>query len=217
MLNLFNASRLCIYHDVKSSMTLISSSCKSTNPFNIGLINKSSMSVNSQVVSLQLPKFLMSEDISYPLVSYVTTCHCNPYVLKRVKCYKHTLYGFVYDFVSDDYKMITTFVINAMDSHDIVGIYYVKNESWKKIDSIPSSMMQSRPTKRNGSSEFNKFSITYLNVTGEKFVVIPVLSQYCESHMKMFNFANNLYLFVFFCDRFLGVFVQERWVMVDMD
>ncbi|KAK6773947.1 hypothetical protein RDI58_029186 [Solanum bulbocastanum] len=59
----------------------------------------------------------------------------NPTLLKR---YESMLYGFAYDFVSDDYKIIATFVISEKDSRHIVGIYSVKNESWKKIDTIPS-------------------------------------------------------------------------------
>uniref|UniRef100_M1DG22 Ubiquitin-protein ligase n=1 Tax=Solanum tuberosum TaxID=4113 RepID=M1DG22_SOLTU len=118
--------------------------------FNIGSISASSMSMNSQVVPLQPPNFHMSQDVSYPLVSSCNSLLCmvysfkifiwNPAIrkykivkklnpLKCVKCYESTLYGFAYDSVSDDYKIIATFVFNAKDSCHIVGIYSMKNQS----------------------------------------------------------------------------------------
>ncbi|XP_055814188.1 F-box/kelch-repeat protein At3g23880-like [Solanum dulcamara] len=123
------------------------------------------------------------------------------------------LYGFVYDYVSDDYKIIAIFVISAKNSHHIIGIYSMKNEFWKKFDSIPTSyrlfdqnpisldgminMMATRLIEGTGGSEFNKFSVISLIVADEKFVVTPMPSQYCGSHIKMSNFANRLYLSAF--------------------
>ncbi|MCD7456587.1 hypothetical protein HAX54_032306 [Datura stramonium] len=135
--------------------------------FNIGSTNASSLSVDSQVVSLQPPNFFTSRDISYPLVSSCNGLLCtvcsftifiwnpaiqkykivekpDPYVLQPVSGneimlygYESSLYGFAYDSGSDDYKIVVTFVISAKDRRYIVGIYSVNNESWKKIDSIP--------------------------------------------------------------------------------
>ncbi|KAG5570841.1 hypothetical protein H5410_060607, partial [Solanum commersonii] len=207
--------------------------------FNIASITASSMSVNSQ-----------SRDISYPLVSSCNGLLCMVYSFKifiwnpatrkykmvkepnptLLKCYESTLYGFTYDSVSDDYKIIATFVISAKDSRHIVGIYSVKNESWKKIDTIPSvyhlfdqnpisfygtiNMMAARLVEGNGGSDFNEFVIISLIVADEKIVVTPVPPQYCGSQIKMSNFANHLYISRFVEMDFL-VFSRdkdgERW------
>ncbi|KAM3356017.1 F-box/kelch-repeat protein [Capsicum galapagoense] len=204
--------------------------------FNIGSTNASSLSANSQVVSLQPPDLFMSRDVSYPLVSSCNGLLCmvcsfkifiwnpaiqkykivqnpDPYVLKRVKSYESTLYGFAYDSINDDYNIVCTFVVNAKGSRYIVGMYSVNNEFWKKIDSIPAgyrlfdqnpvsldgtvNMMATRSVQENGDSAFNKFAIVSLFVADEKFVVTPIPLQYCGSHMKLSNFANHLYLSVF--------------------
>ncbi|KAG5631823.1 hypothetical protein H5410_003540 [Solanum commersonii] len=153
--------------------------------FNISSINALILTVNSEVVSHQLQN-------------------------KRVKCYVSILYGFVYDLVSDVYNIITIFVINAKDSHYINGIYSVKNDSWIKIDFIPSSYhlfdqnrvslngtinkMKIISVEVNGSSKFNKCSVISLIVDDEKFVITQVSSQYCGNFMKMSNFADHFYV-----------------------
>ncbi|KAK4727060.1 hypothetical protein R3W88_031977 [Solanum pinnatisectum] len=208
--------------------------------FNIASITASSMSVNSQVVSIQPPNFLMSRDISYPLVSSYNGLLCmvysfkifiwnpatqkykmikesNPTLLKR---YESMLYGFTYDSVSDDYKIIATFVISAKDSRHIVGIYSVKNDGYRLFDQNPVSfdgtvnMMAARAVEGNGGSDFNEFVIISLIVADEKFTVTPLLSQYCGSQIKMSNFANRLYISGFVEMDFL-VFSRdkdgERW------
>lgn len=119
----------------------------------------------------------------------------------RVTRYESTLYGFAYDSISDDYKRIPTFVFNAKDSCHIVGIYSVKNQSWKMIDTIPAgyrlfdqnavsfdgtvNMMAARSLEGNGGSDVYEFFIISLIVVEEKFVITPVPSQYCRSQMKM--------------------------------
>ncbi|KAG5620232.1 hypothetical protein H5410_005450 [Solanum commersonii] len=57
--------------------------------------------------------------------------------------------------------------------------------------------MEARLVEENGGSEFNKLSIISLIVADEKFNVIPVPLQYCGSHMKMLDFYNHLYIYVF--------------------
>ncbi|KAH0773765.1 hypothetical protein KY290_010902 [Solanum tuberosum] len=216
--------------------------------FNIGSISASSMSMNSQAVPLQPPNFHMSQDSSYPLVSSCNGLLCmvynfkifiwNPAIrkykivkklnhLKHVKHYESTLYGFAYDSVSDDYKIIDTFVFNAKDSSHIVGIYSMKNQSWKNIDTIQAgyrlfdqnaitfdgtvNMMAARSLEGNGGSDFNEFFIISLIVADEKFVVIPVPSQYCGSQMKMSIFSNRLYLSGFVEMDFLVCSREKDW------
>ncbi|KAK4727033.1 hypothetical protein R3W88_031950 [Solanum pinnatisectum] len=214
-------------------MQIKESSSNVHNKNTLNFIENNSISyMNSQVVPLQPPNFHMSQDVSYPLVS---SCNgllymvyslkifiWNPTIrkykivknlnhLKRVKRYESTLYGFAYDSISDDYKIIATFVFNAKDSCHIVGIYSVKNQSWKKIDTIPAgyrlfdqnavsfdgtrlTLMATRSLKGKGGSDFNEFFIISLIRADEKFIVTPVPSQYCGSQMKMSIFSNRLYL-----------------------
>ncbi|KAH0706367.1 hypothetical protein KY285_010868 [Solanum tuberosum] len=122
-------------------------------------------------------------------------------------------------------NIIATFVTSAKDSFHIVGIYSVKNESWRKIDTIPSgcrlfdqnpvsfygtvNMMAARSVEGNGGSDFNEFVIISLIVADEKFVVTPVPPQYCGSQIKMSNFANRLYISGFVEMDFL-VFSREK-------
>ncbi|XP_049344315.1 F-box/kelch-repeat protein At3g23880-like [Solanum verrucosum] len=223
--------------------------------FNIGTTCASSLSVNSQVVSLIPPNYFMSRDISYPLVSSCNGLLCmvysftifiwNPAVRKyktvqkpdhyvsMLYGYESTLYGFVYDSSCDDYKIIAIFEINAKDSHYIVGIYSVNNESWKKIDSVPTgyrlfdenpvsldgtiNMMATRSVQEN--SEFNKFVIISLFVADEKFVVTSVPLQYHGNRMKLYNFANRLYLSMFVEMDFLVCSLEkdgERWTWTNV-
>ncbi|XP_049387372.1 F-box/kelch-repeat protein At3g23880-like [Solanum stenotomum] len=225
--------------------------------FNNGTTCASSLGVNSQVVSLIPPNYFMSRDISYPLVSSCNGLLCMVYnftifiwnpAIRKYKTvqkpdhyvsmlygYESTLYGFAYDSSCDDYKIIAIFEINAKDSHYIVGIYSVNNESWKKIDSVPTgyrlfdenpvsldgtiNMMATRSGQENGNSVFNKFVIISLFVADEKFVVMSVPLQYHGNRMKLYNFANRLYLSVFVEMDFLVCSLEkdgERWTWTNV-
>ncbi|TMW81432.1 hypothetical protein EJD97_009687 [Solanum chilense] len=217
--------------------------------FNIGTTHASSLSVNSQVVSLNPPNYLMSRDISYPLVSSCNGLLCmvynfaifiwNPAIRKyktvqkthryiSMLCeFESTLYGFVYDSICDDYKIIAIFVINSKDSHYVIGIYSVNNESWKKIDFVPVGyrLFDQNPVSLDGTINMmanddnsgldNKFVIISLFVANEKFIVTPVPLQYHGTRMKLYNFGNRLYLFSVFVEMdFLLCSLErdgERW------
>ncbi|KAG5631862.1 hypothetical protein H5410_003579 [Solanum commersonii] len=130
LFNLFNSSRLCTDNGTNINLQLIllisskitASPCLEYNMllFNISSINALSFSVNSQLQ-----------------IIYIKSCYSKTYnvkkpnlcMLKHVKCYESTLYGFGYFSFCDVYNIITISVINAKDSHYIVGIYSVKNES----------------------------------------------------------------------------------------
>ena len=83
------------------------------------------------------------------------------------------------DSLSDDYKIIAIFDKNRVSLDCTV------------------KLMETRSVEGNGSSEFKKKSIISLILVDEKFVVTPVPLQYHGNRMKLYNFANRLYLSVF--------------------
>ncbi|XP_019241748.1 PREDICTED: F-box/kelch-repeat protein At3g23880-like [Nicotiana attenuata] len=206
--------------------------------FTISSTEASSLTVNSQVMSLEPPLPVFSFDFSYPLMSSCNGLLCmiyshgivlwNPaikrykmipkpdcYMLRRanINNYESALYGFAYDSVTEDYKVVATLVINAKDCNYVVGMYSVNNRSWRKIGTIPDgyrlfdqnsislygtiNMMATNSVQENGSSTFNKFAIISLFVGDKKFIVTPVPLEYCGNHMKLSNFANRLCVSMF--------------------
>ncbi|KAG5588579.1 hypothetical protein H5410_049013 [Solanum commersonii] len=62
-----------------------------------------------------------------------------PKLQKKDCCHLWTIYGFVYDVVAEDYKVLCFHAIvnkNTMDTRYIVEIYSVKNQSWRTIPNI---------------------------------------------------------------------------------
>ncbi|KAG5620228.1 hypothetical protein H5410_005446 [Solanum commersonii] len=95
-------------------MTLISSSCKSTNLGPILFFNK----------SYEFLRKLINPFFNKCIITEFEFSSCFSATTKLFNISRY--------FISigyDDYKIIATYVINAKDSHNIVGIYYVKNES----------------------------------------------------------------------------------------
>lgn len=61
------------------------------------------------------------------------------------------------------------------------------------------------------------FFIISLILDDEKFDVTRVMSQYCESHMKLFDFYNCLYSYLFVNMDVLVSFWENEKRILDMD
>lgn len=112
------------------------------------------------------------------------------------------IFGFAYDFVAEDYKVLCIVLqlqSNTMHPRYVVGIYSVKNQSWKIIQDIfplPSSdlslYVKNDPVSLNGvihmmttsiSSKSEQMVIS-LHVADEKFIVTPMPSK-CGELVKL--------------------------------
>lgn len=77
------------------------------------------------------------------------------------------IFGFAYDFVAEDYKVLCIVLqlqSNTMHPRYVVGIYSVKNQSWKIIQDIfplPSSDL-SLYVKNDPVSNLNKWLYLYM-------------------------------------------------------
>ncbi|XP_059317915.1 F-box/kelch-repeat protein At3g23880-like [Lycium ferocissimum] len=211
--------------------------------FNIGSTYASSLSINSQVVSLQPPSFFMSQDVSYPSVSSCNGLLCmvysfkiflwNPvigkykivdkpdhYVLKRVNCYESALYGFAYDSVTDDYKIAATFVIKAKNSRYIVGIYSVNSESWKKIRTIPAGyrLFDQNPVSLDGT--INMMATRNDGSAFDKFAIISLLvsdEKFVVTPVPLQYCGNHMKLSNFANHLYLSVFVEMDFLVCSLE
>ncbi|KAJ8547114.1 hypothetical protein K7X08_010700 [Anisodus acutangulus] len=136
-----------------------------------------------------------------------------PHLLQQESCFVRPIFGFAYDFVAEDYKVLCVHKVTRDDTtypRYLVEIYSVKNQSWRTIDNIfpvPTDFplhVYNDPVSLNGVihimansfeggvEEFEHWVISF-HLADDKFIVTP-LPDDCGEHLKLCAFRDRVCL-----------------------